>query len=402
MEMKRPNLPSRRTLVFILAGVFVIALVVVLIMVFARSAEAPVQEQIQEPVQNTEVQAQSISGKYMFSGTIVLARAVENDAKTASGYDYTQPFSGISTFNPKQYDFWLMDWECPTTDKVTIPFAQQVANLQFNCRPEWLPEFNKHFDAVNLANNHSGDLGEDTFLETQDHLTKSGLQIVGNYDPAEEKDVCEIMSLPVHIKMRDGKEKDGKLPIAMCAWHYFFRTPKSGEIEYSKKYSDVLPTFGLMHVGVEYVATAGADQVSVARKIIDNGAEFVIGNSPHWVQNSEVYKGKPIFYSTGNFIFDQLEAETNRGLNIAVTLNADYDENVAKWLELGDACEKHHDDCLQMASEKGLQKINVGLTYEPVANVSGAHQITKKANATIQKQVEDRLNWQKTKQQLGQ
>ena len=78
-----------------------------------------------------------------------------------------------------------------------------------------------------------------------------------------------------------------------------------------KKYADIMPVVGLMQVGQEYVAKAGSDQEFVGRSIIDGGAEFVIGNSPHWVQNSDVYKNKLIFYSTGNFIFDQLDKETN-------------------------------------------------------------------------------------------
>lgn len=360
------------------------------------------------PTESTAIEEQApaspeeVSGRYMFSGTVVLARTVENDAKTANGYDYTQPFEKMSTFKPAQYDEWIVDWECPTTDTITLSYAEQVAKTQFNCRPAWLPEFSKYFTAVNLANNHTNDLGVDVFAETKQHLLDSGLQVVGNYDPGEAKDVCEVMALTVHIKRTDGSSEEGELPVAYCAWHYFFRTPLAGEVEVAKKYAEVMPVFGLMHAGVEYRPTADDIQQAVAHRIIDSGAEFVIGNSPHWIQNSEVYKGKPIFYSTGNFIFDQDETETMRGLNIAVDMSVPYDDNVAAWLELGKQCTKHKDTCLQQAKQQGLEKIQPTLVYEPIASSTGLHELTRKASPAIQAFAKDRLNWAATKESLGQ
>jgi poly-gamma-glutamate synthesis protein (capsule biosynthesis protein) len=60
-----------------------------------------------------------------------------------------------------------------------------------------------------------------------------------------------------------------------------------------------------MHGGTEYTATANAGQITFAHAAIDSGADIVIGAHPHWVQNKETYKDKPIYYSLGNFIFDQ-------------------------------------------------------------------------------------------------
>jgi hypothetical protein len=163
-----------------------------------------------------------------------------------------------------------------------------------------------------------------------------------------------------------------------------------------------MPTFGFMHIGVEYLPKAGADQVNVGHAIIDSGAEFVIANSPHWVQNGEVYKGKPIFYSTGNFIFDQLDYETQRGLNVEVTMQVKYDENISKWLELGKQCKARHDDCLDRAEKLGLTKPNIKLVYKPIANSTGNKKITKKGDSALQAGVEERLGWVQMKQQLGQ
>ena len=399
----KEKLPKRKLRTVAIVSFGVAVLLFASWWLFVRSQEST-DESLQDSAQEVakENQPESITAKYMFSGTVVLARAVENDAKTANGYDYAQPFSKLSTFNPKQYDAWVVDWECPTSAETRLSFEYQVANTVFNCRPEWIPEFSKYFTHANLANNHTADLGNEVFYETRNHLEDGGISTVGHYDPGVSEDVCEVMSMNVHVQMPGGSEKDGKLPIAMCAWHYFEREPREGEIAVAQQYAEVMPVFGLMQVGVEYVAQNDPRQAAVGRAIIDSGAEFVIGNSPHWVQNTEVYKGKPIIYSTGNFIFDQLDDETNRGVSIAVTMKVPYDENVAKWLAIGESCSERSDDCLEQAKAQGLTKPNLELTYEPIASINGAHVLTEKASPAIQQAVEERMNWQQTLKELGQ
>lgn len=360
----------------------------------------PVQATTEE-IQVKQEDAESVTAKYLFSGTIVPARAVENEARTASGVDWNQPFSKFNTFNPDQYDGWVADFECPSTTQ-NIPYRQQVANTIFNCRPEFLKPISKYFTVLNLANNHVYDMGTERFEETRNHVLDAGLQTLGNQDPAATEDVCEVMSMGVKVKMKDGKTKDGTLPVAFCAWHYFEREPLPGEFDVANEYAAIMPVFGLMQVGVEYVPKADARQERVGREIIDHGADFVIGNSPHWVQNSDVYKNKLIFYSTGNFIFDQLDTETNRGASIEVTMTVNYDENVAKWLALGKSCKKHHDDCLAKAKEMGLKKIQPTYKYDLVASTTGYRQLTQKASPSVQAAVEARANWAQTQKELGQ
>lgn len=389
----KPN-RGRHVIIFGLVFVFV----AIGILVFFVVAEDSKTQLSQSPtsVDQQPVKTGSIDGRYLFNGTIVLARAVE---RAANG-DYAQPFSQLSTFEPHKYDGWLADLECPVTNN-NVSYQQQIDNLVFNCRTEWLPELTKYFSMINLANNHTSDMGVDGFAETQKNLQQAGIQTVGNYDPAKTSDACEVIALPVRIRL-NGSEEKASLPVALCAFHYFFRKPNPGEMDVITEFAKIMPVFGLMHVGVEYLPTAGAEQQAVARTMIDNGSEFVIGNSPHWVQNSEVYKGKPIFYSTGNFIFDQLEYETNRGLSVDVQFSLNYDENTAKWLSFGQECKDRADNCLEKARQLGLQKPQLKLLYEPVASVGGNRAVTRKADAEVQKAVEERLNWLQTKELLGQ
>lgn len=374
-------------------------LILIFLLNITNTSPSPTGQENQTNKTKSTQQPTSVVGKYLFSGTVVIARAVENEARKAGGSIYDQPFSKLSTLNPEQYDAWEADIECPVTLE-QISYQVQVANTVFNCRPEFLPAMRKYISIANVANNHTEDMGADGYKETVKHLEDAGYQTIGNANPHKKDDICEVIALPVRLQKPDKSEVDGTLPIAFCAWHYFSYKPEAGEIETMDRYAKIMPVFAFMQVGVEYRATADTDQISIGHKIIDRGPEFLIGNSPHWVQNTEAYKGKLIVYSTGNFIFDQLDTETNRGVSIDVDMNIPYDDNVAKWLALGDQCKTRSDDCLQKAEQQGLNKIKPTLTYKPVVTVTGYRKITAKADPATEEAVLERMNWTKTLQGL--
>lgn len=340
----------------------------------------------------------AVTGRYLLNGTITWARAVE---KIANG-NYAQPFSMLDTFNRSQYDAWSTDFECPITNNV-VPYQTQIDNLIFNCRPEFLPAASKYFNIFDLANNHTDNQGGEKGLEeTRQHLKDAGVQYFGTFDAADSQNVCEVLALPVRIQKPDKTEEKSSLPVAFCGWHYFYRKPLPGEIELEQKYAKIMPVFGFVEMGVEYHPKADDTQVAIAHQVIDNGADFLIANNPHWVQNTEVYKGKFIAYSTGNFIFDQLDTETQRSASFDIGLTVPYDDNVAKWLALAPQCAAFHDTCLEQAQKQGLTKPTVKYSYGVVAGQGGYQKITHKADAATQAAVEVRTNWAETLKQLGQ
>ena len=76
------------------------------------------------------------------------------------------------------------------------------------------------------------------------------------------------------------------------------------------------------HWGTEYRATPSAAQQKLARSILDGGADMIIGNHAHWAAAMEVYKGKPIWYALGNFVFDQTWSEpTMEGITLELTFS---------------------------------------------------------------------------------
>ena len=72
-----------------------------------------------------------------------------------------------------------------------------------------------------------------------------------------------------------------------------------------------------MHNGVEYTLKPTQNQIAFAHAAIDAGAALVIGHHPHVIQSQEIYRGKPILYSLGNFVFDQYQREATQHGEIA-------------------------------------------------------------------------------------
>ena len=67
-----------------------------------------------------------------------------------------------------------------------------------------------------------------------------------------------------------------------------------------------------MHNGVEYMPRPSAKQIEFAHAAIDAGATLVIGHHPHVIQPEERYRSGRIFYSLGNFVFDQYQREATQ------------------------------------------------------------------------------------------
>ncbi|MBM5790029.1 CapA family protein, partial [Candidatus Parcubacteria bacterium] len=69
-----------------------------------------------------------------------------------------------------------------------------------------------------------------------------------------------------------------------------------------------------MHWGEEYQPVPEQATVQLAHTLVDAGADVIFGHHPHVLQPVERYKDKLIFYSLGNFVFDQRGEEQNRSL----------------------------------------------------------------------------------------
>lgn len=170
------------------------------------------------------------------------------------------------------------------------------ASIDFAIDPKYLAELkNKYyFNFFNLANNHILDQGYKGMEETTQNLTKLGINFVGCSDASINQ--CSTTSLTI------GDQKIGMAGFSMVY------TPLNNEqlvetIKNLKAENDFVVV--QIHWGVEYEHKFNQIQQNLAHQMIDAGADIIIGHHPHVVQGMEVYKGKPIFYSLGNFVFDQ-------------------------------------------------------------------------------------------------
>jgi capsule synthesis protein PGA_cap len=177
-------------------------------------------------------------------------------------------------------------------------------------------------DYVSIANNHIGDAGDLGILQTIANLKKRGLKYSGagkDLAAARAPAILEAAGTRVAILGYDA-----------IARAYFAGPDETGSSQLSLKRAtvdikkaraagaDLVIVFP--HWGVEYRREPFAAQQELARSIIDAGADLIIGNHAHWAGAVEVYKGKPIWYALGNFVFDQTWSEpTMEGITLELT-----------------------------------------------------------------------------------
>ncbi len=345
-----------------------------------------------------------LQSNILFMGDVYWGRYM-NEWSLASPLKEAYPFSRLNEFRRSQYDAWVANLECPAVTGAHPTAAAEEATLNFNCPPSYVPEAAKWFTVFSNANNHSDNQHGQTGLdETRAHLDAAGIQYFGNFDPTAITKLCEVVALPVQVRISDGSKQQAKLPFAMCGYHGVFRVPQADSLAVMQQYSKYMPVIVYPHMGTEYKSTVDSLRRGLYHSMIDNGADIVFGNHPHWVQPSEAYKGHPIFYSMGNFIFDQqLKPETTRSAAIDVTLsladNAVSSNQLVAWTKLGESCVKFEDDCLNQAKQQDLQRLP--LTFQlKIIGVDISDKITRPASGAITAAIKQRLNWTTTTQQL--
>lgn len=366
--------------------------------IWIYNSNAPVKvENTKTQVKVKLPQPQNISSRMLFMGNTFWGRYM-NDWSMASPLKYAYPFSRLNEFHRDQYDAWITGLECPAKSGVNMTSAEMEVALQFNCSPEYLPEAAKWFTVFTLANNHTDNQGVDGFTETKENLDKNGIQYFGHYDPRVLDDICEVISLPVTVTNDDNSVTKGKLPIALCGYHGVFRIPLPDSVAVMEQYSKLMPVIAMPHMGVEYQPAPDQLKTDFYRSLIDGGADMVLGDHPHWIQNTESYKGHLIVYSMGNFMFDQQDTpEVIRSAAIQVTIktNNDSPDMVKKWLALGEKCGTFHDSCLADAQAEGLEKLNISFQFGVVGTYDG-DKITRPATAEQQASILQRLKWDQT------
>ncbi|WP_295458694.1 CapA family protein [uncultured Thiodictyon sp.] len=203
----------------------------------------------------------------------------------------------------------------------------------FRAHPRTLQPLKRHFDAVTLANNHSGDFGPGAFAEMLGLLDQAGIGRFGggiNLAQAHRPLIIERNGLRIAFLGYDeflprsfeaGADQPG------VAWSEDEQVERDIARARGTDHADlVIP---IMHWGWEHDTIASPRQRQLARLMIDAGADAVIGGHPHVTQDTEQYRGKPIIYSLGNFVFNGFDKAVN---NTGWLLRLELDQQgVRRW-----------------------------------------------------------------------
>ena len=243
--------------------------------------------------------ASSGDASLIFVGDIMVA---ETPGELISrGEDPFQPFAALLS----SHDVRIGNLECVVATTGTA----EEKPYTFRADPRTLPVLKRHFDAVSLANNHSGDFGKAAFAEQLALMDTAGLPYFGGGRDATAAHAPWIV------------ERNG-VRIALLGYVEF--KPRSFEadasrpgVAWSGEDDDVIEdiiaarrvhradiVIPFMHWGWEDEPDPSPRLRAFARRMIDAGADLVVGGHPHVTQGAEYYRGKPIIYSLGNFLFN--------------------------------------------------------------------------------------------------
>jgi gamma-polyglutamate biosynthesis protein CapA len=242
-----------------------------------------------------------------FVGDVMLGRHVEY-LMSLYGGDY--PFRGYNLNYDDAYTVANFEASIPKKHVKTPNFT-----FKFSVNPVYL-SFLKFagFTHLSLANNHAYDSGFDGYDNT--------LRVLEDYNLASFGHPNQLVTSSVSFI-----ELDNNLTVGIVGIHAVFSLPKNEEIEsvltYTKSLSDLQIVY--IHWGNEYQEKPSNTQMALAQQLVTAGVDLIIGHHPHVVQSIERIDGALVFYSLGNYIFDQyFSSAVQTGLVVTLDHNNDW------------------------------------------------------------------------------
>lgn len=250
-------------------------------------------------------------------GSFTIALSFTGDMLLASGHgqraagnflDYAakqEPEYFLQNVKPifDEDDFTVVNLENVLTDRALTP-REKTTDPAF-----WFRSGTKNtailassgVEAVSLANNHTGDYGTAGYKDTVKAVTDAGLQYGDN-------------THPLYL------EKNGFRIAVICngLWNEGQASSIVSRLRAAEAESDFQIVF--YHGGTEGVHTPEPWRVRASRRLVDAGADLVLGNHPHVLQPREIYKDREIIYSLGNFCYGGSRYPQNRTVIYRLTL----------------------------------------------------------------------------------
>lgn len=267
-------------------------------------------------------------------GDIMLGRGVGSRLdKQSAGYTYA--FEKVTDLL-KQGDVIFGNLEGPITDKTHSLTALSKSNkngkfvLKGSVKSFETLKY-AGFNMLSLANNHILDYYHEGLFDTMKIFEENGIAFSGagkNLEDARKPAVIEKKGLKIGLLSYTDYAHivyEGNPKISFAA-----AEDRAGVVPRKYEYirEDVARAQGKfdilmvsLHWGVEESFDILPEQIELAHDLIDSGVDVILGHHPHQFQGMEIYKGKPIFYSLGNFIFDQNDPENQESFIVNMQFN---------------------------------------------------------------------------------
>jgi poly-gamma-glutamate synthesis protein (capsule biosynthesis protein) len=319
------------------------------------TSDGSMQSYLQQAQQlSTSNQSATTTVTFLAVGDIMLSRDIAVEIQKSGSAD--SPFLGMADVL-RGTDFNFANLEGPVAPTVkdeviggnSLTFGDASSSLQ------GLKDFN--FQIINLANNHAWDQGLGGIDATIKTLDKLGIAHEGtgdNLDQAWTPAIVAANGIKICFVGAAYGTNTGGSEAAQYVAEIADVTHLKSAIATAKSECDFV--VATMHAGTEYTRTPNQQQITFAHTAIDDGADIVIGAHPHWVQPIEKYcpsaspplppgedvpmqrgtgegadncsNPKYIFYSLGNFIFDQdFSQDTMQGLTLKITISKNSSQN---------------------------------------------------------------------------
>lgn len=204
-------------------------------------------------------------------------------------------------------DVWIGNFEGVTA---TASDQQGYKRNSFRIQPELIQNLGL-IDYWGVANNHSMEHGPAAFQEMRGVLSALSKGVFGSDDKRSVTFEHDGRSVAV----TGFSLRDDQLGASPLYWNFPDVSEVRAEYE-SIKDADLKVAY--IHWGVEFIGYPNWEQRVFAHSLIDMGFDLIVGMHPHVLQGYEVYRGRHIFYSLGNFVFNQGWENTKYGLVVKV------------------------------------------------------------------------------------
>jgi len=236
--------------------------------------------------------------------SVVFAGDVMLDGSPGHAVNFgTDPFADFAD-ELSAADIAVCNLECVISDKGEI----QHKNYVFKGPDNALPMLKKHFDAVSLANNHSLDFGVEGLVGELEKLEGASIAYFGGgrtLQAARHPLILNRKGYRIALLGYNGFGAEHSAATETTAGVAPLRIEEiEADIRNAREIHRADFVIPYLHWGPELVGRPYEYQRKLARQMIDAGASAVVGAHPHVTQTVETYRGKPIVYSLGNFVFD--------------------------------------------------------------------------------------------------